>query len=465
MRYFFLTSQNFSPTLALLNVDSNFKRFSNAMEMYSRAYATFQREGLEEEVEWVQQRAEKITFKPVCLVPKSAASEHIIRFDKVAHLLARQGNAVSEEKYTDMNTFSNARTDPGIKLTLSSHPGMALCLSDKCQHFPGMDSRNLCIGPAESAVSVKYEGDRFVGCHGGNSCLVSTSIFRHFTSGVSVICSLTLISRQTTGASRGGEGDMLYMFFLRYNNQFVSRNIFRLYRKTATSDLMVNEDGTMSPKSRRDLVFAVRSPHLFLVKRDSPCRLVFKHGRDLKRIQAPTLSQDCAVSLDKVFSGELLSHPGNAICHDVEIKANSIILGDQTKLCDDLAGSVQFVYDGKKLGAVIDGKCKYFLINALGVDIGGDSVNIYLVRDESKAIFKHEFEFGLHWIINDDGSISPAELPTHSIGIHCVSSNERVLTEDQHLQARVAAKRHVRIHRGQSLKRSIRTIRFLRLIL
>eukprot|EP00986_Skeletonema_menzelii_P000142 scaffold32_cov144-Skeletonema_menzelii.AAC.6 len=128
------------------------------MEMYSRAYATFQREGLEEEVEWVQQRAEKITFKPVCLVPKSAASEHIIRFDKVAHLLAQKGNAVSEEKYTDMNTFSNARTDPGIKLTLSSHPGMALCLSDKCQHFPGMDSRNLCIRPAESAVSVKYEG-------------------------------------------------------------------------------------------------------------------------------------------------------------------------------------------------------------------------------------------------------------------------------------------------------------------
>eukprot|EP00986_Skeletonema_menzelii_P000763 scaffold213_cov150-Skeletonema_menzelii.AAC.12 len=147
------------------------------MEMYSRAYATFQREGLEEEVEWVQQRAEKIAFKPVCLVPKSksAASEHIIRFDKVAHLLAQQENAVSEKTYTDMDTFSNANAHPGIKLTLSSHPGMALCLSDKCQHFPGkMDFHNLCIGPAESAVAVKYEGDRFVDCHGGNSCLVST---------------------------------------------------------------------------------------------------------------------------------------------------------------------------------------------------------------------------------------------------------------------------------------------------
>ena len=141
------------------------------MEMYSRAYATFQREGLEEEVEWVQQRAEKITFKPVCLVPKSAASEHILRFDKVAHLLAQQENAVSEKTYTDMDTFA----DPGIKLTLSSHPGMALCLSDKCQHFPGkMDFHNLCIGPAESAVSVKYEGDRFVVRDGGRSSLVST---------------------------------------------------------------------------------------------------------------------------------------------------------------------------------------------------------------------------------------------------------------------------------------------------
>lgn len=254
---------------------------------------------------------------------------------------------------------------------------------------------------------------------------------------------------------------MLHMAFCRYSNKTLFRKILSsMYGKTITSDLIVNEDGTLSPMSRRDLVFAVRSPQLFLVKRDSPCRLVFKHGRDMKRNQAPTTSQDCAVSLDKVFSGELFSHPGNAICHDVEIKVTSKILGDQMKVCGDVAGSVQFVYDGKKLGAVVDGKCKYFLINALG--IGGDSVNLYLVRDESKGIFKHEFEFGLHWIINDDGSLSPAQFPTHSIGIHCLSSNELFLTEEQHLQAKSAAKGFVRTHRGQSLKHSIR---FLRLIL
>ena len=144
------------------------------MEMYSRAYATFQREGLEEEVEWVKRRAEKITFRPVCLVPKSAASEHIIRFDKIAHILAQQENAVSEEECADRDVGSIVSTDSAIKLTLSSHPGMALCLSDKCQHFPGIDFRDLCLGPVESAVSVKYERGRFVGCHGDNSCLVRT---------------------------------------------------------------------------------------------------------------------------------------------------------------------------------------------------------------------------------------------------------------------------------------------------
>lgn len=148
------------------------------MEMYSRAYVTFQREGLEEEAKWAKKRAEKIAFKPICLVPKSASSEHIIRFEDVARLLAQQENATTEEGYTDMNIDTTVSADSGIKLTLSSHPGMALCLSDKCQHYPGQDFYNLCMGPAESAISVRYDGDRFVGCHGGRSCLVSTLIFR-----------------------------------------------------------------------------------------------------------------------------------------------------------------------------------------------------------------------------------------------------------------------------------------------
>ncbi len=156
-------------------------RFSNAMEMYSRAHATFQREGLEEEADLAQKRAEKIAFKPICLVPKSASSEHIIRFEDVASLLAQQENATTKEDYTDVNIGSTVSADSGIKLTLSSHAGMALCLSDRCQHYPGQDFYSLCIGPAESAISVKYAGDRFVGCHGGRSCLVSTTIFHHPT--------------------------------------------------------------------------------------------------------------------------------------------------------------------------------------------------------------------------------------------------------------------------------------------
>lgn len=252
---------------------------------------------------------------------------------------------------------------------------------------------------------------------------------------------------------------MLNMAVFRYSNKALGRKILKMYGNTATSDLVVNEDGTMSPKSRRDLVFAVRSPHLFLVKRDSPCRLVFKDSRDLKRYQtASTTSQDCTVSLGKVFSGELLSHPGFAICHGVEIKANSKIVGDQMML-GDVADSVQFVYDGQKLGAVVDGKCKYFLTKSLG--IGDVSSNLYLVRDESRAIYKHEFEFGLHWIINDDGSLSPEQYPTHAIGIHCLSSNELFITEEQRVLAKSAANVSARTHRGQSLKRSIR---FLRLI-
>ncbi len=242
------------------------------------------------------------------------------------------------------------------------------------------------------------------------------------------------------------------------NKNFFGRKIDKIYGKTSTSDLIVNEDGSMSPRSNTDLVFATRLPHLSLVRRDSPCRLIFKNGNDLKTSQIPSLSQDCTVGQDKIFSAELLSHPGHAICHDVEIKATTNLSADQMKLCD-VTDSAQFVFDGKKLGAVVDGKCKYFLTNGLGV--GEISSNVSLVRDESKAMFKRENEFGLHWICNDDGSLSPANHPTHAIGIHCVSSTELLITEEQRVLAKNAAKRHDRTHQVQSLKHKLRFLRLL----
>ena len=250
---------------------------------------------------------------------------------------------------------------------------------------------------------------------------------------------------------------MLHMGFCRYSNKTLLRKVLSImYGKTITSDLIVNEDGTLSPMSRRDLVFAVRSPQLSLVKRDSPCRLIFKHGKELQTSQVPFTSQDCTDSRDKVFSGELLSHPKNAICHDVEIKANAKLSGDLMKLCD-VTGSAQFVYDGKKLGAVVDGKCKFFLTNGLGV--GEGSAYLFLVRDESKSIFKRELEFGLHWIVNDDGSLSPSDFPTHAIGIHCVSSTELLITEEQRVLAKNAANRRGVRNRGQSLTHNLRYLR------
>ncbi len=264
---------------------------------------------------------------------------------------------------------------------------------------------------------------------------------------------------QATGVGQGGEGDMLFMGIYRYSNKTFGRCLDKIYGKTNTSDLVVNEDGSLSPRSS-DLVFAVRSPQLSLVKRDSPCRLIFKHGEELQTSQAPSTSQDCPVNRDKVFSGELLSHPGYAICHDVEIKTNAKFSGDTMKLCN-VSDSAQFVYDGQKLGAVVDGKCKYFLTNGLGV--GEGSANVYLIRDESESrtIFNREFAFGLHWVINDDGSLSPSEYPTHAIGAHCVSSTELVVTEEQRMLAKNAAKRRVRMHRCESMKHNLHSFRLL----
>ena len=254
---------------------------------------------------------------------------------------------------------------------------------------------------------------------------------------------------------------MLYLAIYRYNNKNVNRMIVKMYENTIASDLVVNEDGSMSPRSRRDLVFAARLPQLHLVKRDSPCRLILKHGNDLKSNQVPSISQDYTlspVSRDKIFSGELASHSGNAICHHVEIKPTSKLAGDQMKF-GDVSDSAKFVYDGEKLATVIDGKYKYFLTKALG--LGDTSANLYLVRDESRVIFKHEFEFGLHWIINDDGSLSPAAHPTHAIGLHSLSSAELLLTEEQMMLAKGDAKRLIRKNRRQSWKHNLRFIRLV----
>lgn len=149
-------------------------RFSSAMEMFSRAHCAFQLDCVhEEEARIVQNCADRIAFLPVGLVPISSTSEDIIRFDGVANLLAQQEIAARGGMNPVTNIISNSSRDAGVRLTLNSHPGMALCLSDKCQQFPGMMSTNLCIGPAESAISVKYESDRFIVLPDGKSFLVS----------------------------------------------------------------------------------------------------------------------------------------------------------------------------------------------------------------------------------------------------------------------------------------------------
>ncbi len=149
-------------------------RFSSAMEMFSRAHCAFQLVGgHEDEAGMVQKCADRIAFLPVGLVPKSSTSEDIIRFDGVANLLAQQEIAARGDMNPVTGIFSNSSGDAVIRLTLNSHPGMALCLSDKWQQFPGMMSTNLCIGPAESAISVKYESDRFIVLPDGKSFLVS----------------------------------------------------------------------------------------------------------------------------------------------------------------------------------------------------------------------------------------------------------------------------------------------------
>lgn len=127
----------------------------------------FVREGLEDETEWVRECAEKISFKPICLVPKSIESENVIRFEGVARLLAQQEDGLRENN-------SNGSFDEAVELTLSSHPGMAICVSDRSQIFPGLTFHNLCLGPKESAIKVKYDRNRFAICDdSSNSCLVS----------------------------------------------------------------------------------------------------------------------------------------------------------------------------------------------------------------------------------------------------------------------------------------------------
>ena len=243
-----------------------------------------------------------------------------------------------------------------------------------------------------------------------------------------------------------------------YASRFYSRRMEKLYGKTTTFDLIVNEDGSMSPRSRRDLVFAARTPQLFLVKRDSPCRLLLKHGDSLKMNQTP-LEQDCLINPDKIFSAELVSHPGYSICHNVEIRPNAKMCADQVKVCTS-SDPIQLAYDGKKLASVVDGKCRYFLTRQLG--IGDLTSTIYLLRDESGSVFRHEFEFGLHWMITDDGSISPFECPSHALGLHALSSTDLLLTGEQKTLAKCGAKRKIRRKRGLS---SIRhTLRFVRYV-
>ena len=410
-------------------------QFSESMGMLSKALATLRRKGKGEddsEVLRIRELADNISLVPVALVPKSSKSVDIMRFAKIPELLAQQEKGASIQSGRGIPT-ANSFDDDHVKLELSSHPGHAICFDEGSQTYLGFKSRRLVIFPIESAISVVYD----------------TKARRFLVPGGQ-------LSYLYCGPSHGNEGDLLYVGI---PSPVISALLPVTYTRDNNADLIVNEDGTMSPRASPGLVLAAKTtPQTVLVKRDSPCRLILEHGASLRQNQAPSASHDAVVERTNVFPSDLASHPGRALVCDSEQRGGHL-LGCVLNL--DSATSpdaIQLVFDGKKVGAVVerDGKihCKYNFSMALGSNYGANALP-FVVRDSRRKMFKKESAFGLYWILNSDGSISPLYAPDRALGVHCLGGAELVISPEQRALARAEAKLLRQDGRADKLKRGI----------
>ena len=410
-------------------------QFSESMGMLSRALATLCRKGKGEddpEVLRIRELADNISLVPIVLVPKSSKSVDIIRFAYIPELLAQQEKGVSIQSHREIPT-ANSFDDDHVNLELTSHPGQAICFDEGSQTYLGFKSRRLVIGPIESAISVVYDAKarRFLVPGGPLSYLYC-------------------------GPSHGDEGDLLYVGI---PSQVISALLPVTYTRNNNADLIVNEDGTMSPRASPGLVLAAKTtPQTVLVKRDSPCRLILEHGARLRQNQAPSASHDAVVERTNVFPSNLASHPGRALVCDSEQRGGHLIgcvLNLDSAISPD---AIQLVFDGEKIGAVVerDGEihCKYNFSMALGSNYGANALP-FVVRDTKRKMFKKESAFGLYWILNSDGSISPLYAPDRALGVHCLGGAELVVNSKHRALARAEAKLIRKDGRADKLKRGI----------
>ena len=408
-------------------------QFSESMGMLSKALATLHRKGKggnDPEVSRIREYADNISLVPIALVPKSSKSVNIIRFARIPELLAQQEKTALIQSGRGVSA-TNSFDDDHIKLELSSHPGQAICFDEGSQTYLGFKSRRLVVGTVESAISVVYDAKarRFV-VPGGP------------------------LAYMYCGPSHGNEGDLLYVGI---PSPIISSVLPVTYTRNNNSDLIVNEDGTMSPRASPDIVLAAKTtPQIVLVKRDSPCRLILKHGDGLQRNLAPSASHDTAVEGTNVFPSDLASHPGRALVCDSEQRGGHLVgcvLNLDSATSSD---AVRLIFDGKKIGAVVDKDgefhCKYNFTMALGSNYGKNALP-FVVRDTKRKMFKKESAFGLYWILNSDGSISPLYAPDRALGVHCLGGAELAVSPEQRALARSEAKLTRKDGRAEKFKR------------
>ena len=354
-----------------------------ALDIFSVALDRFETEGITKEDPFVMKTLELVnasSYSSLALVPRN--SPECITFKNASQL-------------RDLASGIAKPSEDGILLELSSHPGQGVVLlRPKWSKMHSIEYHSLGISSKDISIRLCADGKRF---------------FR------------TCDGAQLTIIANCKQDDIVYL-----TRSDTSSNITSLKSKACVFDFVVNDDGSISPCDDNGLAFGIGKFPLLLVQRNSPNRLIFKHGKSLCNNEKQTVR--CETCEEKCFPLKLSSHPGFSINLKPEWPSILGIGAYRAMHLGPIDDAVHVSYDGRLIKSCKDGAV--FRIMEGGGFLYNVGTPVMFFRGKTEKITS--WKGGINdFIINEEGSISPMHARSLALGCTLFGRANSIVTKEE----------------------------------
>ena len=184
------------------------------------------------------------------------------------------------------------------------------------------------------------------------------------------------------------------------------------------------DNGSISPCDDTGLAFGIGEFPLLLVPRNSPNRLIFKHGKSLcKKRKQHAGRETCE---EKGFPLELSSHPGCSIKFRTEWSFNLGIAVYHPMILGSVEKATCVSYDGRIIESCKDGA----VLNVMDKEKWLYNVGAPVFFSLAKSKKMTRWKGGVNdFVINEEGSISPMHARNRALGCAFLGMANSIITQ------------------------------------